>query len=252
MSEIDAEFGLESAVLFFDAFNSVRVEVDVDVEIDAFERAVHDVGFQIKSHTRKCAELAEIEAEHVFYEIDDVFGDKTLNERNNADDKTEIARHTQHLMTVAVVHDRTLACAEQNVDKQLFNRQMSQIDFDKAVDESADVITHKGVVKNGREIELIESVRKSGHKLRHIDRIGINDVHAVPFLYSAHVGNQLAFIVVRAEKQCAFTVFRHRADGVFVDGSAVDFGRELAELDEDLALGIVLRIDLACKARHDE
>jgi hypothetical protein len=95
---------------------------------------------------------------------------------------------------------------------------MSQIDFDKTVDESADVITHKGVVKNGREIELIESVRKSGHKLRHIDRIGVNDVHAVPFLYSAHV-----FIVVRAEKQSAFTVFRHRADGVFVDGSAVDF-----------------------------
>ncbi len=188
------------------------------------KRAVHDVGFHIKSHAGECAEFAQIETEYVLNKSDDVFGDKTLNERNYADDKSEIARHTQHLMSVAVIDASAFACAKQYVDKQLLDGQMRQIDFDKAVDESADVIAHQSVVQNRGKIELFECVRKSRHKFCHVDRVGVNNVHAVTLLYAAHIRNKFAFVIVRAEKQSSFAVFRHRADGVLVDCSAVYFG----------------------------
>ncbi len=223
---------MERAVLFFDALNAVRVEVYVYVERRALKRAVHNVGFHIKSHTGERAEFAQIETEYVFDESDDVFGDKTLYERNYADDKPEVARHTQHLMSVAVINERALACAEQYVDEQLLDRQMGNIDFDKTVDESADVVTHQSVVQDRGKIELFERIRESRHEVSHIDRIGVNDMHTVALLDSAHIRNEFAFVIVRAEKQSSFAVFRHRADGVLIDGSAVYFGCQLAEFNE--------------------
>ena len=216
------------------------------------KRAVHNVGFHIKSHTGERAEFAQIETEYVLDESDDVFGDKTLNERNYADDKSEVARHTQHLMSVAVVNTRALACAEQYVDEQLLDRQMRDIEFDKAVYESADVIAHQSVVQNRGKIELFERVGKSRHEISHIDRVGVNDVNAVALLDSAHIRNKFAFVIIRAEKQSSFAVFSHRTDGVLVDGSAVYFGCQLAEFNEYFAVRIVERIDVPCKASNDK
>ena len=109
IAQIDTEFGLERAVLFLDVGNSARIEVYVNAEIGFFERSVVNVCFQIKRNARQSTDFAQIESEHVFDESDNVFGDKTLDERNERHDKSEIARYTQNLTAVAVVHERALA-----------------------------------------------------------------------------------------------------------------------------------------------
>ena len=256
VSEVESDFGLEHAVFVLQAFNSVRVEVGVDVAVDAVEFAVLNVRFQIQRHARKRAEFAKIETKHVFDKPDDVFGDKTLNKRNYADDKSEIAGDLQHGVTVAVVHELASGRAEQDVDDELFDGERNDVHVDKALQKSADVITHQGVEKHGRKVELFKTFRQSRHKGRHVDVVRPYDVNACVFLDAAQIGHELAFIVVSAEQKFALTACRHCANGLVVHLFARKLRRlELSEFDKQLtrvAFRFCESVDSAGKTHGDE
>ena len=255
ISQSESDFGLEYAVFFLESFDAVGVEVGVNVKRDAVERAVFDVRFEIQSHARKSSEFAEVKPDRGFDESDDIVGDKTLNERYYADDKTEIARDLKHFMTVAEINQFASACAEKYVDDELLDGERNQIHVDEALYESADVVAHQSVEYNGRKVELFKTLREGGHKRAHIDVVRPHDVDSFALFDAAHVGDELAFVIIHAQKQFALSARRHRANGGVVKRLSGKFlAFELSDFDHNLA-GVVrrgcLRIDAACKAhRH--
>ena len=256
IAERKSDFGLEHAVLLLQSFNAVRVEVRVDVKRDAVEFSVLHVRFEIQSHTRKRAEFAKVETEHVLDEPDDIFGDKTLNERNYADDKSEIARNLENGVTVAVINEFASRRTEQNVDDELFDGERDNVHVDKALDETADIITHNGVEKNGRKVEIFKTCGKFRNERRHVDIVRPDNVHAFILLYAAQIRNEFAFVVVNAHEKFAFSACRHCANRLVVEILSRKFSRfELSELDENftrIVVDVGLSVDSACKTHRHE